>query len=63
MHPCGSLAVHQTPNSQNALIDIFKFIRFTRVTITSSLKFLYIFDRSGLLYGGGGGGGGTAGSQ
>ena len=28
MHPCGSLEVHQTPRSHNALIDVFKFIRY-----------------------------------
>ena len=28
MHPCGSLEVHQTPKSHNALIDVFKFIRY-----------------------------------
>ena len=28
MHPCGSPEVHQTPKSHNALIDVFKFIRY-----------------------------------
>ena len=27
-HPNGSLEVHQTPKSHNALIDVFKFIRY-----------------------------------
>ena len=36
------------------MIDVFKFIRFIQInmggTITSSLRFLYIFDQSGLLW-------------
>ena len=51
------LEVHQTPKSHNALIDVFKFIRYIQIntsgTITSSLRFLYIFDQSGLLCGAG----------
>ena len=53
MHPCGSLEVHQTPKSHNALSGVFKFVRYvqinTGITFTSSLRFLYIFDQSGLL--------------
>ena len=51
MHPCGSLEVCQTPKSHNALIDLFKFISYVQINtrITSSLRFLYIFNQSGLL--------------
>ena len=53
MHPYGSLKVHQVPKSHNASINVFKFIRYVYlnmvITLTSSLRFLYIFDRSGLL--------------
>ena len=48
MHPCGSLEVQQIPKSHNALINVFKFIRYvlinTGMTFTSSLRFLYIFE-------------------
>ena len=53
MLPYGSLEVQQIPKNHNALINVFKFIRYVYIkrgiTLTSSLRFLYIFDRSGLL--------------